>query len=334
MLIDVFNGDPFTTVSLTKGILKAPYKPTRIGKLGLFRESGVSTTSIIIEEKDGQLSLVQTSPRGGVDSTGPGPLVGAKRTARSFLARHLERESMILADQVQNVRTFGSDNTQDAVQAVVDQRLATLRAMLEVTLEFHRIGAIRGEILDADGSVLTNLFDEFEVTQQTANIDVDVATETAVRENVVAAVRLIEDELGAEPVSSYRAFCSAGFFDGLISSKTVKESLKYQESALLRGDLRNGFEFGGVTWEEYRGNVSGQAFIDANKAYLFPEGTDIFQTYFAPADFIEAVNTLGLPMYAKIAVDDQLQRWAKVHAQSNPLAINLRPRAVVKLSLT
>jgi hypothetical protein len=57
-----------------------------------------------------------------------------------------------------------------------------------------------------------------------------------------------------------------------------------------------------------------------------PEGTSIFRTYFAPADFMEAVNTIGLPLYAKMVVDDELQRWVKLHTQSNPLAMCLRPR--------
>ena len=68
---------------------------------------------------------------------------------------------------------------------------------------------------------------------------------------------------------------------------------------------------------------------------MAPRGAPIiFSTYFAPADFIETVNTVGLPVYAKQSVDEQLQRWAKIHTQSNPLALCTRPRAVVKLTLT
>ena len=47
----------------------------------------------------------------------------------------------------------------------------------------------------------------------------------------------------------------------------------------------------------------------------------------------ETVNTVGLPIYAKMAVDEALNRWAKVHTQSNPLALCLRPRAVIKVTL-
>lgn len=325
-MLDIFRNDAFGVVSLTDGIVKAPHKPGRIGQLGLFRDRGITTTTVSVEEKDGRLSLIQSSPRGGPAST-----IGAsKRTARSFVVPHLERESKILADEVQNVRAFGSDNAAEAVQALVNERLVDLRAMHEVTLEHLRAGAIKGQILDADGStVIYNLFTEFGVSQQTDTI----AVAGDVRNDCVAILRAIESELGAEPVSGYRALCGDTFFDGLITSAAVEESLKYQESVVMRSDIRAGFQYGGITFENYRGSVGGVAFIPTAEAYVFPEGTGIFNTYFAPADFIESVNTIGLPIYAKVAADDDLNRYVKLHSQSNPLALCLRPRAVVKVTL-
>jgi hypothetical protein len=48
-------------VALTDAINKMPYVPGRIGQLGLFREQGVSTTSVMIEEREGSLNLVETT---------------------------------------------------------------------------------------------------------------------------------------------------------------------------------------------------------------------------------------------------------------------------------
>jgi hypothetical protein len=333
-MLDIFRSDAFSVVSLTDAILKAPHKPGRIGSLGLFRERGIPTTTVVVEEKDGRLSLIAATPRGGAPST-----IGAnKRTARSFVVPHLERESVVMADEVQNVRSFGSENSTDAVLALVTERLADLRSMHEVTLEHHRVGAIKGQILDADGStVLFNLFTEFNVSQQTHDIALSNAA-TNVRNEAVAIQRKVETELGGEPVTGYRAVCGDDFFDTLIKHAKVEGALQYQESALLRTDLRSGFEFGGIVWENYRGKVlkpdgSGSVdFIPTAEAYVVPIGPQIFATYFAPADFIETVNTVGLPMYAKVAIDAQLNRWAKVHSQSNPMSLCLRPRAVIKVT--
>jgi hypothetical protein len=325
-ILDIFRNDAFSTVSLTDAILKAPHKPGRIGALGLFRERGMITTTAVVEQKDGQLALIASSPRGGPAST----IAGKARSARAFLAPHLEKESKVLADEVQNIRAFGQENQLEAVQTVINERLVDLRAMHEVTLEYHRVGAIKGQILDADGTTpIHDLFTEFDIVQQTHEMDLS----GDVRGECVAIQRKSESELGAEPVSGYRAFCGDDFFDELLAAEAVKESLKYQESQALRDDLRAGFLYGGIVWENYRGKVGNVDFFPAAEAHVVPIGTNIFTTYFAPADFMEAVNTVGLPLYAKLVFDPELNRWAKVHTQSNPLALCLRPRAVIKVTL-
>lgn len=328
-ILDIFNTDAFSVVSLTDAILKAPHKPGRIGQLGLFRSRGIPTTTVVVEEKDGRLSLITSTPRGG-----PATTIGEqKRTARSFVVPHLVKESTVQADQVQGVRAFGSEDATASVQALVNERLTDMRAMHEVTLEHLRIGAMKGQVLDGDGStVLFNLFTEFNVSQQT--YDVDFSADD-IRNQVVAIQRLIEVELGAEPVSAYRAFCGSYFFDQMLASPQVRNTFLYNEGQVLRTDLRGGFPFGGVTWEEYRGSVGGVNFIASDEAYVFPEGSNIFQTYFAPADFIETVNTIGLPIYAKQAPDPSgFNRYMQLHTQSNPLALCLRPRAVVKATFS
>lgn len=332
--LDVFNNDAFSVRSLTAAILKAPYQPGRLGQLKLFAESGITTTTAQVEEQDGQLSLIPTSPRGGPADT----LGNSKRTMRAFNVPHLARESTIIADQVQGIRAFASENELQTVQQLVDQRLATLRAMHEVTLEHLRIGALKGLIVDADGSTpIYNLFTEFGVSQQTHPFNF-ASSSLDVRGECIAVLREIEDELGGSTYTNARAFCSATFFDALVGHANVKQAFKYQEGQVLREDLRRGFTFGGITFEEYRGKVGNIDFIPDDEAYCFPEGAQtvkgpLFQTWFAPADFEETVNTIGLPVYAKQARDPEFQRWVKLHSQSNPLPICLRPRAVVKLTI-
>ncbi len=287
-----------------------------------------------IEERDGQLSLIPTSPRGGEADT-----IGADaRRMRAFTVPHLARESTILADSIQGVRAFGTESTEEMVQTVVNQRLATLRAMHEVTLEYLRMGAVKGLILDASGSTLYNLYTEFGVEQKT--VDFDFADPTlAIRAKCKGVLRLIEDELGASVYRQARALCSESFFDALIDHPNVVETFKYREGEALRQDIRRGFLYGGIVWEEYRGKVGSTDFITDGEAYCFPEdamveGGSLFQTYFAPADFEETVNRIGLPLYAKQAPDPSgLNRFRLLHTQSNPLPLCLRPAAVVKLTM-
>jgi hypothetical protein len=252
---------------------------------------------------------------------------------------HFARDSKVYADEVQNVRAFGTVSELQSVQQLVNERMAELRPMHEVTLEYHRVNAVRGILLDADGSTLLNLFTEFGVTQQTHNFQLTSAT-LDVRNQCVAAMRKSEDELGGLVVSSYRGLCSAEFFDDLVAHANVKEAFKYQEGQVLRNDLRQGFRFGGIDWEEYRGSVAkpdsvgggNAAFIEPNVSYLVPQAP-IFITRFAPADYEDTVNTPGLPLYAKQAPDPSgFNKFRQIETQSNPICLCLRPRAVIKLT--
>ena len=332
--MDVFNSDAFSLRSLTAAIEKAPHRPGRIGELGLFVDRPVSTTIVQVEEKDGQLTLIPTSPRGGV----PDSIGADARRMRAFKVPHLARESQILADEIQGVRAFGTESELETVQSVVNDRLATLRAMHEVTREHLRMGALKGLILDADGlTTIYDLFSEFGVEQHV--VDFDFADPTLeVRSKCKDVLRAIEDELGAATYTRAHAFCSASWFDALIDHPIVKETFKYREGEVLRQDIRRGFEFGGITFEEYRGKVGAVDFIADGEAYCFPLGAmvasgPLFQTFNAPADFEETVNTPGQPIYAKLARDLELNRWVKLHTQSNPLPLCLRPAAVIKLTM-
>jgi hypothetical protein len=327
--LNIFNDDAFSLVSLTDTINKIPYQPGRIGQLGIFPERGVTTTSVEVEEKAGVLRLIPTNPRGAPPFVQPRD----RRTLRLFKIPQLQKFDKVYADQVQNIRAFGAESEVETVQGLVDQLLAQMRAEIEVTIEHMRVSALQGVILDADGSTIYNLFTEFGVLQQTAGITLNTTT-TDVRAELVAVKRLIEEEMGGIPVRNFRAIASPEFFDKLVGHTRVQDAYRYQQGITLGQDLRDtGFTFGGIIWEEYRGSIAGTPFVPASEAYVYPEAIGAGATYFAPADFVETVNTLGLPLYAKQFADDELNRWRAIYVQSNPLPLFLRPRAVIKLTI-
>src|SRR5918996_1302490 len=285
---------------------RCPYVPGRIGQLGLFREQGVSTTSVMIEEREGSLNLVETTARGApaIQNT------TNKRKARSLVVPHIALEDTILADEVQNVRAFGSESILEGVQAVVNQRMSEMASKMDATPEHLRIGAIKGQILDADGTaVIYDLFTEFGVTQHIEiDFDLDAASPApgVIKKKCHDIWRKVEDELGAQPYDHVHAICGADFFDDLIThSEVAKAYDRYLDGAFLRqGQARGSFEYSGILFEEYRGRVGTVDFTDASKAYFFPVGVPgLFRQYNAPADFVETANTIGLPRYAKQAVD-------------------------------
>jgi hypothetical protein len=329
--MDIFNNDAFSLTELTLAINSQPVLPTRIGNLGLFAESGMSTLSYFIERRNNSYSLVPAEPRGA-----PGrPVSLGPRDMLQVQAVHLPQRGGVNADEVQGVRAFGSMTEVMGVQALVNEKLAKMKTQLDLTLEYQRIGAIKGVIYDADGTtVLYDMPSIFNITQDVVDMNLDNDS-TKVRLKVIQAKRLIEAALGGRAYTGILALCSPGFFDGFISHPSVEASFKdYQGNAYFREDQRPGFPWAGVNWEEYSGGIGGIDFIEADVAYLIPLGVpDMFITKFAPADYMETVNTVGVPYYARQQARD-FGKGVEMESQSNPLTINTLPKAVVKLTRT
>lgn len=324
-----FNSDAFTMASLTAAINDVEYTPRRIGELGLFTSEGIRTTSLKIEKDGDTLGLVEAKERGAPGSV----TTGSKHSMITFGTAHLPVTATILADEVQNVRAFGTEDQTLPLQQVISTRLAKMAKRIDLTHEYHRIGAIKGQILDSDGTtVLVDLFQAFGLSQQT--VAMALGTEaTNVQEKCLDVLEKIEIGLGDLFFSGGRVLCGKTFWRKLVTHKSVKEAYaRYMDGAQLRGDLREEFPFGGLVFERYRGTVAGTPFIADAEAYAFPVSVDdLFITRFAPADYSAAVNTLGLPFYSS-AEPLPHDKGVSLEAQSNPAHLCTRPRASIKLT--
>lgn len=328
--IAIFDDEAFTVTSLTAALNDQPYLPGRISALGLFREEGITTLTVQIEKDGDTLALVPAGERG----TSGLVVAASKRTLIPFNTVHLPERFTIKADEIQGIRAFGTRTELQAVQDVVNTRLAKARRQLDATHEFQRMGALNGLILDADGStVLLDLYERFGVERQKLSMGLaDPSTELRVK--CLDALDMQEDALGSVTSTSSRAFCGKHFWSKLIAHKSVVKTYEGTlQAAALRGDARESFEFGGITWERYRGKVAGVSFVHDDQALLVPEGVpDLYISAFAPADYMETVNTQGIPYYSKIE-PMQFGKGMAGEAQSNPLHLCTRPRAQITLEL-
>lgn len=326
--LDIFNNDAFSVSRLSQTIVDIPQVQTILGDSKLFSESGITTTSMMIERTGSSLRLVPAAPRGGVGQT-------ATLDGRSMInvsAIHLPQTGSVLADEVQGVRAFGSETDVDTIVNITKRKLAVMKANLDLTLEYHRIGAIKGLIVDADGTTpLANMYAQFGVSQTTQNFVLGTAT-TRVKDKIADVKRAIRLILGGKSFTGVEVLCSAGFFDALTRHSTIEKAFEwFNQNAYLRTDPRGAaFSFAGVTFREYIGGVGGQDFIADGEAYAYPTGVSgLFQTAYAPAPYMETVNTVGLPYYAKQELMD-FNKGVTLEAQSNPITFCSLPEAVVK----
>ena len=329
----------FSMASLTAAINLIPNRYGRLEALNLFPAKPVRTRQIIVEEYAGRLNLLPTRAPGSPGTVGE----RGKRNLRSFVVPHIPHDDVVLPEEVQGIRAFGSETEMEAISGVLARHLETMRNKHAITLEHLRMGALKGKILDADGSEIIDLFDAFKIGQTTIPFKFSVkADEGKLKLACYDLLSKMEDGLDGELMTGVHVLCSPGFFRALTTHEETKTAYtNWLQGSMLISDVRAGFNYTGVTFEEYRGKAS---FLDANgnmatrdfiaegEAHAFPLGTvDTFSTYFAPADFNETVNTLGQSLYAKQA-PRQFDRGTDLHTQSNPLPMCHRPGVLIKLT--
>jgi len=331
--MDIFNNDAFSAMSMTASVNNMDFVPGRVGEVCNFREYGISTTTVGIEEKDSVLTLIANSPRGSVPEQGS----RSKRRMRNLSLTHLTREAIIYADEIQNIRAFGGQGVLQSVQQVVNDEVELHLLSMDMTVENLRLGAYKGDILDADGSsVIYNLFDEFGVTQEAeVNFELTTAT-TKVRTKCNQVRRTMTKNLKLPINSKFKihALCGADFFDSLVDHEEVKAAYdRWKDGASHReGKAYSVFEYGDIYWEDYRGSDDGTVGVESTKAHFAPVGVPgLWENPFAPADTMDFVNTPGLPRYVIPGFDPSgKNKFVSFEIQSNPLPICKRPKALMK----
>lgn len=324
-----FESDEFGVIQMTEAINTLPVVPNRIGSLGLFEEEGVRTTSVGIEMMAGELRLIPTQPRGVM----PEAMSQTRRDLRAIAIPHIPKNDTLMADQVQGVRVFGESadvmNT-EALSQVLSNRLERLKAEHELTWEWHRIGAMQGRILDADAStVVVDLFDFFNVPRITLDwvrSDVDglkkVCMDLAERTGV---------EARGNPYTEIRVLCGLSFWRDLITRTETKSAFElYQSNSWARQQTHQQFEYAGVVFEPMFGRVGVVPFIADAEAASFCNAR-IYKRFNAPAPFVEAVNTIGLPLYSKQA-PMRFDVGTEIHTNSNPLHFCRYPRTLMRIT--
>lgn len=327
---------PFTNYDLTRSVNIMPNMYGRLNEMGLFGENNpIGTTKVEVIIEEGILKLLPQGERGAPPSTQGG------NPPKSILFKipHIPHVRTIKPGDIQDKRRPGTTDL-ETVESVTDKKLLEIRNAHSITLEWYRMGAVKGVILDASGSTVYDLFDQFGIVKKTIDFALNNAA-TDVPGKCRELVRHMEDNLKGEIMSGApRCLVSGEFFDALISHAKVKEwFLNWQQAAMVsQQDPRKGFLFSGVVFEEYRATATkpdgnSQRFIDAKKGHAFPMGTmNTFETHFAPAD---SISTANMPPDAEVFISQKVLDHGKgieLYSESDPLPLCKRPALLVEVS--
>lgn len=326
MLADVFNSDIFSSISLTESINKLPKKHSMLGDMGIFKEDSITGTIAMIEESQGKLSLVQSQVRG----TRGNEQTRTKRKARPFTVPHLPQYDSIRADELLGIREFGSADSLKTVAKLLNDRMQAMRDDMDITKEYQRCGAIQGLVKDADGSTLYDFFDEFGVTEEVHTFYFDDTPTVKFKTVCQEVYRDMQLSLGNTRFTGIKGICGDEFWDAMIVALEVEKVFLNWDSRMLQNLQTQGFRFGDIDWINYTGKIGTEDMIPADVCRFVPVGAgDTLKEVYAPANFVETVNTNGLPYYAK-QERQPFDMGIDLHAQSNPLIMTTRPGCLHK----
>jgi hypothetical protein len=345
-IIDIFNSDAFSALTLSQGVQRNPYQPGALGSLNIFTPNPIRTTAVSVEERTGTLKLIGFSERGSGEAS---QRTTEKRKMRYFDVPRLMHADTVHTYELQNIREFPEGPTGQIVtvpmqlEREVARRLSGptgLQANIEYTKEYLRLAALQGLVLDPkDGSVLYNWFDEFQITQA-AEVGFDLAAnvEGSLRPRCNAIKRTMARKSQGAFTNSTRiyALCGDTFYDLLVNHKdVVKTFINFEDARQLRdatfGDAFAAISFDNITWVNYRGSDDNSTVkIADDKVKFFPvNAPGIFQEVLAPGESAEFINQPGAPLYVLPIMDRDRRMWWKMEAYSYPLYLCTRPEVLL-----
>jgi len=341
--MDIFGQNAFSTFSLIGGVERIPYVPNFLGSIpGLFVDRPVRTETVAIEERTGILGVIQTSERGS-------PLqqrANEKREIRDFRTVRIAESDRITASEIQSIRQFGQETELMQVQDEVTRRFAGptgIKANIEMTWEYHRLGAVQGVVLDADGSTIIDWFSAFGISQD-AEIDFDLDNASpasgAVRKKCTQVVRQTKKglQMGSVMPQALRIIGLAGdnFWDDLTGHSEVRETYLNQQEAreLRKGVAYETVHYGGIDFVNYQSSDDDTVGINTDKCKFFPVLTGMFQRALSPGESFEYVNTPGREIYPYAIPDKDRNMWVDIEGYSYPLFICTRPKALQRAKRT
>jgi len=327
--------DPYQQVELTNFINRVPTRYNFIQSLGLFRPIGITTSYGSVDVQTIDTKLIKALPRGKEDEAMKTPLY-ANRKTHYFETVHLFVREKISRADFQDERAPGKSEL-ETERDVIARRIFETKENFLATIEHMMLGCLQGRVLDADGSLLYDMYDEFNVTQEPVDFELATAS-TNTQAKCYDVTRKIDIAVGADKaMDGYMGIASDTWFNAFTNHANTKAA--YAGTSMsperLGGDMRRSFQFAGINIINYNPIVkdsdgNDRKFVEEGTALFLPVGTkDTFLYYMSPSDMEKYVNTRGMEFYAQ-RFNSPNNRAINLEMESNVLPICTKPDVLVK----
>jgi len=329
--------------NLTRLIRRMPNLYGRLHQLGLFRDEYSVLPYIEIEIERDSFSLIPVTPRGT-----PAPQVGRSTSElRVLKVERIALDGHINADTLRGRREIGSiDNPMHPMHELM-KRMRRIAISHFQTKEFMYWGALKGDVISADGRKLYNSYEIMGEQPQTFEwnfSDTADPVDTKARE----VDYFMEANLQGDTLSNVHYICGKAWFERLVTNKKIRDAYMFwaSQNDPNRDGVRRVFSHAGVSFEVHNGQASFKKsdgtilthkFVAENEAIGVPIGTnDTFVNYHGPSDWMsredepyDSQDEFGNWLYAKVKPDAG-DYGLDVQTQQNLAPINLHPRLVTR----
>ena len=339
---------PYTGVELTQEINKLPNQYGLLNAMNLAPFETKSAKFVRLEQKQGRIQVLGARPRGA-----PGTLTkGGTEGGVIIEIPHFPTTDNILIDDVDSlIEVIGGQLVPRSVDLETFKKLKQARINHSITLEFVRLGMLRGDIMDGDLKTLYNTYELFDIDKKVVFFDLDNDA-TDVREKSEEVLEHIQDRLKGEIMTGVEDLCSPAYFNKLIKHPNVEKFWLNAQNSSEHKDLKRRysggnygrvFEFAEITHVEYKGSLpvvdsdgdeQNIANVEAGLGHAYPAGTmNMMRTYEAPAFHLDAINEMPPEDTIFISLEKLKHgRGFEMMSQSNRIAICRQPECLVEIS--
>jgi hypothetical protein len=325
----------YTAVGLTMAVNNIPNVYGMLGDMNVSPGRGIAETYVRIDVQGSVVKVLPAVPRGGPST------LHERVSDKAVLIEvpHFPSMDLITPGDIQNLERVQNGQLQTVtVEDELNRRLEETRQPHDQTLEYMRVGALKGLITDGAGNTLLNLYDAFDLSEQVFDLDLDNPNADLI--GICSAIyNHVTTNLLGESFTEIQIPCSSSAFNRLVAHPKVEQYWLNQEAAtsmanMIREDKSGGkagtrgrrFTFQNLTFVEYHGSVvlddgTASPLIAANTGHAFPAGMRSgWETFFAPAHDIRQVNTMGTHIYVSPKELDHGE-GIELKTQSNPISV-------------
>lgn len=331
----------FDVVDLTSAVRNIPIQWGTFNQMGIFTEEGVASDTVMFEESTQDGALIVDRVRGEKNQVSK----DGTRKLHTFALGHFPLDDYISPKDLQNKSAYENFDEVEQLEKVRARKLKRLRQNHDWTLNKARAQALFSSTAYApSGTISQNWDTEFNISRTAVDFLLGTST-TEVLAKIEVVIAAVQNGMGGNGVfTGIVAPCDTAFFNKLIAHASVQNAYKYAQANQagldpMRGRLAAGgsplpmgreFYFGGITFKEVRDAYNGTSIVTASEGVAVPMGSDMFKTYFGPAERFGLVNTAGEMLYV---FEQPASNGTKIilESESNHISALLRPQAVVRL---